>query len=169
MIQVWVFYLDSFRFDLYQIHLRCTGSNGSNESRKKNVNKEGTSIRERLWLNFEVHREDSRFFLMWYEILCLCLYFSPIIFYCSKNLSRSLFSFNFLISFFFFVQTLMLCYSLELFQGPMKYLQFTIQILSVLAPFHNLHNSKAETKQHFGKTSTSLIVFAMFIFNCYSY
>ena len=30
---------------------------------KKNVNKEGTGNRERLWLNFEVHGEDNRVFL----------------------------------------------------------------------------------------------------------
>ena len=60
-----------FRY-LDLIHIRfiyiVLGQTASKKVGKKNVNKEGTGNRERLWLNFEVHEEDNRVFLMWYEI-----------------------------------------------------------------------------------------------------
>ena len=93
------------------------------------------------------------------------LFLSLSLFFFPKFFSCSLFSSKFWISQFFTAQMLMFYYLLALFQVPMKYLQPTIQLLSgtrslgdskgyhFLTPFHNHHNSKVKTEQHFHQTN----------------
>ena len=165
------FTLDSFRFRLLvyiwliyiRFHLHCTRSHGSKESKKRNVNKVGTSNRKRLWLNFEVHEEDNRVFFSFnvvWNLVSFSLYLFLYFLLFKKFITLFVLFWFFDIIVFPYANVNVLLFTRIVLGTQEIYLAYNSNIINsrtlanskrfhILTFFYD-HNSKAETKQHFG-------------------